>query len=297
MDNHTSFDLERLRLSQDFPSQVGVKKALLTVPVRKPDRQWFIRVHPDLDWRLETAVLELKEERETYIVDPDMWPELPGELVPKVLFTAINRAISEFPKGRKYLISLSFRGKASVRPAQVGGFDVNIVIHGSTAVRGRGDLVAYRWALWKLTAPWTHRTRPPHLGKRCAFSTSSTGPFPSNHSRKTPKGPKIALGNPDRPINRQGVVFLWPVRLPGEDGRGNAWHRSALQAADLAMKGWVKVAANMSLGAYEAFEATGDLPEPEWPDRGFSSLVDIAFKDYYVRSLDHPVIQRLKGAL
>ena len=76
---------------------------------------------------------------------------------------------------------------------------MNIVIHGSTAVRGRGDLVAYRWALWKLTAPWTHRTRPPHLGKRCAFSTSSTGPFPSNHSRKTPKGPKIALGNPDRP--------------------------------------------------------------------------------------------------
>ena len=28
-----------------------------------------------------------------------------------------------------------------IRPAQVGGFDVNIVIHGSTAVRGRGDLV------------------------------------------------------------------------------------------------------------------------------------------------------------
>ena len=56
----------------------------------------------------------------------------------------VEMAISEFPKGRKYLISLSFRGKASVRPAQVGGFDVNIVIHGSTAVRGRGDLVAYR---------------------------------------------------------------------------------------------------------------------------------------------------------
>ena len=46
----------------------------------------------------------------------------------------LSLAISEFPKGRKYLISLSFRGKASVRPAQVGGFDVNIVIHGSTAV-------------------------------------------------------------------------------------------------------------------------------------------------------------------
>ena len=124
-------------------------------------------------------------------------------------------AISEFPKGRKYLISLSFRGKASVRPAQVGGFDVNIVIHGSTAVRGRGDLVAYRWALWKLTAPWTHRTRPPHLGKRCAFSTSSTGPFPSNHSRKTPKGPKIALGNPDRP-KRFGSAGLEPAGSPNQ---------------------------------------------------------------------------------
>ena len=129
---------------------------------------------------------------------PGSLPLRPGRL--QSLRHGLFGAISEFPKGRKYLISLSFRGKASVRPAQVGGFDVNIVIHGSTAVRGRGDLVAYRWALWKLTAPWTHRTRPPHLGKRCAFSTSSTGPFPSNHSRKTPKGPKIALGNPDRPL-------------------------------------------------------------------------------------------------
>ena len=186
MHNHTSFDLERLRLSQDFPNQVGVKKALLTVPVRKPDRQWFIRVHPDPAWRLETAVLELKEERETYLVDPEMWSELPGDLVPKVLFTAMNR---------------------------------------------------------------------------------------------------------------QGVVFLWPVRLPGEDGRGNAWHRSALEAADLAMKGWVRIAANMSLGAYEVFEATGELPEPEWPEKDFQSLLEIAFKDHFVRSLDHPVIRRLRGAL
>ena len=89
--SNDKFNLERLRLSQDFQNQVGVKKAILTVPVRKPDRQWFIRVHPDPEWRLETAVLELKDERETYLVDPEMWPELPGELVPKVLFTAMNR--------------------------------------------------------------------------------------------------------------------------------------------------------------------------------------------------------------
>ena len=109
---------------------------------------------------------------------------------------AMNPAISEFPKGRKYLISLSFLGKSSVRPAQVGRFDVNIVIHGSTAVRGRGDLVAYGWALWKLPAPWTHRTRPPHLGKRCAFSTSFHRAFPIKSSTKNPERPKNSVGKP-----------------------------------------------------------------------------------------------------
>src|SRR5215467_7263732 len=86
-----SFDLSRLRLSQDFGEQIGVKKALLTVPVRKPDRQWFVRVHPDPTWRLDTPVLHLKEERETYLVDPSLWTSMPGELVPTALFTAVNR--------------------------------------------------------------------------------------------------------------------------------------------------------------------------------------------------------------
>ena len=36
-------------------------------------------------------------------------------------------------------------------------------------------------------------------------------------------------------INRQGVL-LWPVKLPGPDGKHNAWHRSASEAAERAMK-------------------------------------------------------------
>jgi len=66
------FDPSRLRLSQDFAATVGVKQALITVPVRKPNKQEFIRVHPDEAYRLETAVLELKEEREIYLVDPSL---------------------------------------------------------------------------------------------------------------------------------------------------------------------------------------------------------------------------------
>ena len=64
-----------------------MKKALLAVPVRKPNKQEFVRVHPDEAYRLETAVLELKEERETYLVERALWDELAGEIVPKVLFT------------------------------------------------------------------------------------------------------------------------------------------------------------------------------------------------------------------
>src|SRR5262245_5601646 len=91
--NPNPFDPASLRLSQDFAASLGVKKALLTVPVRKPDKAWFVRVHPSEDYRLQTAVLELKEERETYLVARPLWSELAGEatLSPRALYTAVNR--------------------------------------------------------------------------------------------------------------------------------------------------------------------------------------------------------------
>jgi len=179
------FDLNSLRLRQDFGAMVGVKKALTTIPVRRPDRQWFVRVHPDVEYRLETAVLELKEDGETYLVAPHLWSELPGEIAPKVLLTAITR---------------------------------------------------------------------------------------------------------------QGNVFLWPIRMPDELGKLDEWNRSALEAANLAKKQWIRLAANRTLGAYEPFVATGDLPEPEWPDKPLQELVRIAFRDRLIDTLDHPVVQRLRGS-
>ena len=61
------FDPSQLRLSQNFGEAVGVKKVLLTVPVRKPGRQEFIRTQPDTTFRMEAAIIELKEERENYL--------------------------------------------------------------------------------------------------------------------------------------------------------------------------------------------------------------------------------------
>lgn len=178
------FDPCKLRLSQNFAESTGVKKLVTTIPVRKPDKQDFIRVHPDADYRLETAVLELKGDRETYLVAPGLWTELAGELTPKVLYTAINR---------------------------------------------------------------------------------------------------------------QKVLFVWPIRLPGEDGRHDEWNASALDAADRGQKDWIRISSNMSMGAYEVFLATGALPKPEWPEMSFTRILEIAFKGRYITDLDHPTLRRLRG--
>src|SRR4051812_30928071 len=87
------FDPAALRLSQDFAAELGVKKKLLTVPVRKPDKAWFVRVHPAQAYQLTTAVVELKEEREVSLVAPAPRPELAAESTfsARTLFTAVNR--------------------------------------------------------------------------------------------------------------------------------------------------------------------------------------------------------------
>jgi len=181
------FDPAALRLDQSFLENPGVKKLLTTVPVRKPGRQDFVRVHPDEAFRLTpAAIIELKDEREVYLVPPQMVPELPGEAEYATLFTTINR---------------------------------------------------------------------------------------------------------------QGVLSLWPVKLPKSDGRRDAWRTSAAEAASLAMKRWIRIGANMSLGAYEVFEAAGNLPDPKWPDLDLRQILEIAFKGMVVDDPDHPVIQRLRGLI
>jgi hypothetical protein len=178
------FDLTNLRLDQSFVESAGVKKLLTTVPVRKPNPQDFVRVHPGPEYRAALAVIELKDDREIYLVPPPIARDLPGEFAMTTIYAAINR---------------------------------------------------------------------------------------------------------------QGVLFLWPVRLPPPDGRINEWHRSAAEAAELAMRAWVRVKANISLGAYEMFQAASTIPDPEWPELPFQELLRIGFRDRLIDRLDHAVVKRLRG--
>jgi hypothetical protein len=180
------FNLASLRLSQDFASAAGVKKLVTTVPVRKPSREWFVRTHPDASYHDTLAVIELKEDRETYLVTSNLWPGLAAE---------------------------------------------------------------------------------PTFSPRLLITT----------------------------INRQGVLFVWPIRLPGADGKVDDWSRSALEAAEKAKFQWVRLTANMSLGAYEIAVASCLASEPSWPDLTFQEIIKVAFRDKMISDWNHPILKRLRG--
>jgi hypothetical protein len=178
------FDIASLRLNPSFLETAGVKRLLTTVPVKRPSPQDFVRVHPAPEYRENFAMVDLKDDREEFLVLPAIMPELTNEIVYKTVFTAVNR---------------------------------------------------------------------------------------------------------------QGVVSLWPVRLPAADDRKTEWPRSAREAAELAMTKWVRMKANMSLGAYEITVAESVMADPVWPDVSYQELLRIAFRERIITTLDHPVIRRLRG--
>ncbi|MEI7957002.1 MAG: hypothetical protein WCJ66_17700 [Verrucomicrobiota bacterium] len=98
-------------------------------------------------------------------------------------------------------------------------------------------------------------------------------------------------------IDRQNNVSLIPVPLPGEDGTRNPWHESLAQAVEHAKLHWIRITANMHTGAYDVYEAEGDLPEPEWPAHDIDALVQVAFRGKIITGLEHPVVQSLLGCI
>jgi hypothetical protein len=85
------YDLGRLRITPEMLEATVVKKLLTTVPMRKPADQDFVRVHPSPQYRETLAFIDLKEDRELYIVDLAAVPELRSECFFATIFTAITR--------------------------------------------------------------------------------------------------------------------------------------------------------------------------------------------------------------
>jgi len=179
------FDPKSLRLGPNAAAgAIGVKRQVLNVRVGKPGKQEFCRVHPSESYRLDTAILIDSAFKESYLVAPALWTEIPDFITLDRLCTAVTR---------------------------------------------------------------------------------------------------------------HGTVFLWQATLPALDGRPCDWHDSMLQAQELAIKEWVRVQSDMQAGSYAVFSATGNLPEPEWPELSLQQILRIAFKTRFIDSLDHAVLRQLNG--
>jgi hypothetical protein len=85
------FDTDRIR-SASLES-IAVEKVILTIPVRRPGRNEFFRVHPDPKMAVDWYVLERDDDmdREVYWVTEQFRADLLDELKPVRIFTCINK--------------------------------------------------------------------------------------------------------------------------------------------------------------------------------------------------------------
>jgi hypothetical protein len=90
-------------------------------------------------------------------------------------------------------------------------------------------------------------------------------------------------------------VFLWPCLLPKPDGKQPDWVTIPLEAARQAETIWTRVTWDESQRRHRIYRATETLSNPEWPDLSFRELLNLAFKDRKIETLDHPVLRKLRG--
>jgi len=67
LDDVDPFDLAALRLD---PAEelIRIRKVLVSVRVRKPKRQEFVRVRPEVEYRLDAAILDMEEDGDSFMV-------------------------------------------------------------------------------------------------------------------------------------------------------------------------------------------------------------------------------------
>jgi hypothetical protein len=91
--NDDEWDLDLIRVSQDYADGLGVEQAVTDVPVSKPSKSQWVRTHPDNGYRIETLILELEEERELYLIAPSLHSALITEptVSRRLLITSITK--------------------------------------------------------------------------------------------------------------------------------------------------------------------------------------------------------------
>jgi hypothetical protein len=92
-------------------------------------------------------------------------------------------------------------------------------------------------------------------------------------------------------VNMDGVGLLWPITVTDSD---NTWIESANRCAAIAKDQWIRVVSNVPAKRYDYFPANKHAGAvPKWPKETFVEMLNLAFKNKVVKSLDHPAIKQL----
>jgi hypothetical protein len=96
------FDPARLTVSLDYAGAGAVKKLLTVIPVRKPGTQDWFRTHPAIEYRWNVCCIEMADEREFFIVVPEVQDALAGFTTTVTLFATMTttRTLTLWPVKR-----------------------------------------------------------------------------------------------------------------------------------------------------------------------------------------------------
>jgi hypothetical protein len=101
-----------------------------------------------------------------------------------------------------------------------------------------------------------------------------------------------------RYVTMAGEEGLWPLKLDQPDARSNPWNKSALNILALAASGkWVRIvsAKNQKHYRHQVSKRKFEEVPPQFSNRSFADLINVAFKDRIIVSLDHEIWDALEN--
>jgi len=93
-------------------------------------------------------------------------------------------------------------------------------------------------------------------------------------------------------VSHHGKLFVWYFK-----NTDTSWASSALRVARRAQEEWIRIKADFESGGYNIFTAPEPLrsKKPVFPSMSPEEIFTLAFDNRMIATVDHPVIQRLRG--
>ena len=99
-----------------------------------------------------------------------------------------------------------------------------------------------------------------------------------------------------RYVTMAGEEGLWPLKLDQPDAKSNRWNQSALRIMELAESGkWVRIVSAKNHYRHQVSKRKFEEVPPRFSDRSFDDLINVAFKDRIIVSLDHEIWDALSN--